>query len=157
LKFIKLNILWNLARVSDCFLGLQVARSEHERVGARMVCAKPNKDRLKPVDEDPLLNRQTYYTRGETALLDAIGASAIEKVREIEVLPMDERPEKVIVVILMEGLENTSREFTRATVLELIRQRQDQGGSSRFWTRTSICRQGRWQLRDTGNGCVFEV
>ncbi len=58
------------------------------------------------------LNNKTYYVRGCTALLDAIGKT---------INYMDkEKAKKVIFIITTDGLENASREYTRDTIKEMI-------------------------------------
>src|ERR1039458_9248482 len=44
-----------------------------------------------PLAEAPCLTRETYWTRGWTALLDAIGASIADTAQQIEALPEQER------------------------------------------------------------------
>jgi len=71
----------------------------------------------------PELTTETYVPRGNTALYDAIG-------RTIDVVGsrLDKsatKPDKVIVVILTDGEENSSIEYPRARVAEMIRHQQD--------------------------------
>jgi len=74
----------------------------------------------KMLKDVPLLDNNTYIPRGWTALLDAIGKT-INSVGE-RLLKTDEkdRPEKVIFVILTDGYENWSKEFTRDKIFEMI-------------------------------------
>lgn len=59
------------------------------------------------------LNNKTYYVRGCTALLDAIGKT---------INYMDkEKAKKVIFIITTDGLENASREYTRDKIKEMIK------------------------------------
>lgn len=58
------------------------------------------------------LNNKTYYVRGCTALLDAIGKT---------INYMDnKKAKKVIFIITTDGLENASREYTRDKIKEMI-------------------------------------
>ena len=58
------------------------------------------------------LNHHTYYTRGTTALLDAIGKT---------INYMDkEKPNKVVFIITTDGLENASLEYNKGQIKELI-------------------------------------
>jgi hypothetical protein len=75
----------------------------------------------KPVGDAPLLTKETYVPRGGTALLDAIGRTIIATGTRLAAMPDDQRPGKVIFVILTDGEENASREFTRAKVFEMIK------------------------------------
>lgn len=82
----------------------------------------------KPVAEAPRLTRETYQTEWGTALLDAVGESIAETARQIEALPEQERPTKVVFVILTDGEENSSREYTRDQIFKIIRERQELHG-----------------------------
>ena len=79
----------------------------------------------KPVNEAPNLDHTTFVPHGGTALLDAIGKAIIEKGKELEALSEDERPSKVIMVIITDGDENTSKEFTKEKIAALIKQQTD--------------------------------
>jgi uncharacterized protein YegL len=79
-----------------------------------------------PVDNLPLaevlpLNSDTYVPRGTTALLDAIGETIDRLGRRLEQTPEADRPGKVIVPILTDGLENASSRFTWAQVAAKIK------------------------------------
>jgi hypothetical protein len=75
----------------------------------------------RPVSEAPLLNKETYIPRGMTALLDAIGRTITNTGARLSALPEDQRPSKVIFVILTDGAENSSREFSREQVFLMIK------------------------------------
>lgn len=69
------------------------------------------------------LERSEYSPRGGTPLLDAVGST-------ITALDDDwkkEQPERCIMVIVTDGEENSSREYTKSKVKELIQARQDSG------------------------------
>lgn len=72
------------------------------------------------VSEAPLLTTETFVPRGVTALLDAIGKTIIATGARLSAMPEADRPEKVLFVIVTDGGENASREFTRAKVFEMI-------------------------------------
>lgn len=74
------------------------------------------------------LNEATYVPGGCTALLDAVGRT-IDKVGErLTNTPENDRPERVIVVILTDGLENASKEYTRQQILDKITHQQEKYG-----------------------------
>lgn len=75
--------------------------------------------RLLP-DIEPL-TPSTYRPGGGTALLDALGRSINETGAMLAQLPEPERPEKIVFAILTDGEENSSREFSREKVFEMIR------------------------------------
>jgi uncharacterized protein YegL len=66
------------------------------------------------------LNENTFVPRGMTALLDAIGKTVNNVGERLSKTLENERPEKVIVVILTDGQENSSKEFNRAKINEMI-------------------------------------
>ncbi|MFE3189183.1 VWA domain-containing protein [Nocardia sp. NPDC059240] len=63
--------------------------------------------------------------RGMTALYDAVGRLVTDVGTELAARPEDERPGTVIVVILTDGHENSSREWSHSAVKSLITQQQD--------------------------------
>jgi len=66
------------------------------------------------------LTLETYQPRGNTALLDAIGRTIDYIGRELAATPQHERPSKVIIAILTDGEENSSRFFTMAEINQRI-------------------------------------
>lgn len=58
--------------------------------------------------------------RGNTALLDAIGRTINETGERLSSMAEDARPSKVIVLIITDGEENASREFTQAQINGMI-------------------------------------
>ena len=58
--------------------------------------------------------------RGMTALLDAVGMEIVQTGADLANLPEDERPDKVLFVIVTDGMENASREYTYDRVRNLI-------------------------------------
>jgi nitrate/nitrite-specific signal transduction histidine kinase len=67
------------------------------------------------------LTDKTYQPRNMTALYDAVCRTIDEVGSELAALPEEERPEKVLVVILTDGLENASTTFNRKDVQEKIK------------------------------------
>jgi hypothetical protein len=72
------------------------------------------------LSKTPREGQKTYEPRGSTALLDAIGRTVTELGTVLAALPEEERPSKVIVVIMTDGLENASRVFSKDKVLAMI-------------------------------------
>ena len=68
------------------------------------------------------LTLETYQPRGNTALLDAIGRTIDYIGSELAATPEPERPSKVIIAILTDGEENSSRKFTMADINQRITQ-----------------------------------
>ena len=72
------------------------------------------------------LTEETYVPRGGTALLDAIGRTVNTVGARLANTPEDQRPSKVIVVILTDGHENSSQEFSRDKIFEMITTQREQ-------------------------------
>lgn len=79
----------------------------------------------KPLAEAPELTAETFVPRGSTALLDAIGRTITGVGARLAALPDADRPDKVVIVIVTDGGENASREFTREQIFDLIGHQRD--------------------------------
>ena len=74
------------------------------------------------------LTRKEYYVRGCTALLDAVGG-AIRHIGNVHKYAREEdRPEKTLIVITTDGMENASHRYSYPQVQELIRRQQEKYG-----------------------------
>lgn len=72
------------------------------------------------------IGEYTLRPRGTTALLDAWGQTVDITGQFLEKLPEDQRPGHVIIVIVTDGQENASKEYTQPQVKEMTeRQRND--------------------------------
>lgn len=72
------------------------------------------------VQEINPMTREDFCCGGMTALLDAVG-STIDRVGErLADTPEEERPEKVVVVIVTDGYENSSIKYTKSKIKEMI-------------------------------------
>ncbi len=69
---------------------------------------------VKPIDDT------VYIPRGSTALLDAIGRTIDSTGKRLANMPEENRPEKVIVAILTDGEENSSRQYELSQIKEKI-------------------------------------
>lgn len=78
-----------------------------------------------PVQEVVALNTDTYVPRNSTALLDAIGETVERMGQRLANTPEDDRPAKVIVAILTDGLENASTQFTWKQISTVIRHQRE--------------------------------
>ena len=74
-----------------------------------------------PIDRVPPL---TLEPRGTTALLDAIGRFITQVGSGLAALPEQDRPGEVSVVVLTDGHENASCEWTKDAVKKLISQQE---------------------------------
>jgi uncharacterized protein YegL len=92
--------------------------------GFRNLCLNtPIKD-VKPLSTD------TYKAAGYTALLDAVGNLIDSLGKKFAAMNEDERPNKVVVVILTDGEENSSREYKLDQIKSKISEQQAKYG----WT-----------------------
>jgi hypothetical protein len=66
------------------------------------------------------LNNENYVPRGWTALHDAIGRNINRTGSQLAAMKEQDRPEKVLFVIMTDGHENYSREFSLAKVASMI-------------------------------------
>ena len=66
----------------------------------------------KPIADVDKLTRDAYFVRGSTALLDAIGRTITTLDKEIE--------NKVLFVIMTDGMENSSVEFSKPQIKNMI-------------------------------------
>jgi hypothetical protein len=78
-----------------------------------------------PVEEVP---EYRLIPRGATALLDAVGRAISETEARIHDSEEKERPGLVVFVVNTDGLENSSREFSRARIRKMIERRQREDG-----------------------------
>lgn len=75
---------------------------------------------FKHINQVPVLNHKTYIPRGCTALYDAIGLTINSCGEQLAEMVEDERPEKVIFVILTDGEENSSCKFSYEEIQQMI-------------------------------------
>jgi hypothetical protein len=74
-----------------------------------------------PIDDVPPL---ALEPRGTTALLDAIGRFVTEVGSGLAALPEEDRPGGVAVVVMTDGHENASAEWTKGAVRKLVSQQE---------------------------------
>lgn len=82
---------------------------------------------FRQIAEVPELTSATYVPRASTPLLDALGRGISDLAAKIEKLPEDQQPEHTVFVILTDGRENSSLEFNKPQIVEMIRDRQENG------------------------------
>lgn len=75
-----------------------------------------------PIKDVP---KYTLQPHGNTALLDAVGRAIIETGERLAAMSEDQRPALVVFVILTDGQENSSREFSREKIKEMITHQTD--------------------------------
>lgn len=84
-------------------------------------------DRIDLSAVSPMTEKE-YYVRGSTALLDAVG-STISKIISVQRnTAADHQAENVLFVIITDGQENSSREYSLDRIRRLIEQQKDRYG-----------------------------
>lgn len=78
----------------------------------------------RPLDEVKNLTPGDYLPNGSTALLDSVGMT-IDKVSDY--YAVNDSKNKVIVAIITDGLENSSREYSKQNVRNLIEKKKESG------------------------------
>lgn len=71
------------------------------------------------------LDDKLYFTRGSTALLDAVGKTINDLGIRLANTAEDQRPEKVIVLITTDGYENASIEFNFKQIKDMIKHQSE--------------------------------
>lgn len=78
----------------------------------------------KTIHEVVPFSHETFVPRGSTSLLDAIGKTIDDTGRRLAALPESERPDRVLVVIVTDGGENSSTTYSHADVFAKIRHQE---------------------------------
>ena len=84
-------------------------------------------DRLK-IDDVPVMTEHDYTAGGCTALLDAIGDTVHHIARIHKYARPEDVPEKTVVVITTDGLENASQRYNLKEIRQLIEHEQEKYG-----------------------------
>ena len=70
--------------------------------------------------EVPELTSKEYYARGMTALLDALGRTIVDKISAMDKKGICPAKRRVLFLIMTDGQENDSKEYSRAAVKAMI-------------------------------------
>lgn len=79
-----------------------------------------------PIADVPDFDDNSYKPGGMTAMLDAIGKTIDATGERLSRLSEDDRPEKVLVAILTDGMENASKEYNHSQISQKIKTQRDQ-------------------------------
>jgi len=71
------------------------------------------------------LTRETYRCSGSTALLDAMGFTIDALGSKLAAMPEEERPSKVIVLVITDGEENCSHTYTHEQIKAKVEHQRD--------------------------------
>ncbi len=77
---------------------------------------------FKPLKEVEPLTAQTYSPRGSTPLLDALGRGMNTTAMDLASLAPGTRPGKILFVVMTDGQENASRQYSKAEVSKMMDQ-----------------------------------
>lgn len=80
------------------------------------------------INEISELDENNYQPGGTTALYDCLGKTIKALRKRIKNLNEDERPERVLFVIITDGEENSSRLYNKEKVFEMISKREKKNG-----------------------------
>jgi len=78
-----------------------------------------------PLKDIPDLDDKSYRCSGGTSLLDAVGATITSVGNKLARMPESDRPSKVIFLIITDGEENSSHEFTKEQVSSMVQHQRD--------------------------------
>ncbi|MBQ7594882.1 MAG: ADP-ribosylglycohydrolase family protein [Synergistaceae bacterium] len=84
-------------------------------------------DRIKLADVPQMTNKE-YFTRGWTALLDAMGGAINHIVKVHRNTSPENVPEKTMFVIITDGLENASKEYSAEKVKSMVEHEREKYG-----------------------------
>jgi len=97
-----------------------------------IVFSSPNREEIifdsVDIHEVTELNEDNYRCAGTTALYDAIGKSIKALKKRIKNMDEDERPERVLFVILTDGEENSSHYYDKEKVFKMIKKHEEKFG-----------------------------
>ncbi len=85
---------------------------------------------IQAVDEEKFA--KDYQPRGSTALLDAIGRTTLGLKQNLDNMAPADRPNKVVVAVITDGLENASKEFNISQIKDMIKQQEALGWDFMF-------------------------
>jgi Mg-chelatase subunit ChlD len=80
----------------------------------------------KEISEVEEFTEESYVPRGTTALNDAIGRTIMAMGEVFSKRKEEDKPEKVVFVILTDGAENASKEYDLKKVKSLVEQQQNE-------------------------------
>jgi hypothetical protein len=81
--------------------------------------------KFKPIQEVPELTHETYVPRASTPLLDAMGRGINDIEKCIADIKEEDRPSKVVIVVITDGQENSSREFVKDQIVKMVKEKTE--------------------------------
>jgi hypothetical protein len=83
-----------------------------------------------PIADVPALTAATFTPRASTPLYDAMGQAIVSAGIRFAAMPEDQRPGKVLFIVITDGEENSSHEYSREKVFALVAEQKKTYG----WT-----------------------
>lgn len=77
------------------------------------------------IKDVPAITEKEYFPCGMTAMYDAIGTTIDKIGKKLSETPEEERPGKVMFTIVTDGEENSSHEYGRTRIKEMIKEQRD--------------------------------
>lgn len=77
------------------------------------------------IKDVPELTTREYMPSGMTAMLDAVGMTITSIGQKLNNTPEEERPGSVVVTIITDGMENSSKEYTWKQVQSMIKEQRE--------------------------------
>lgn len=111
-----------------------------------------------------------YMPRGMTALFDAVGKTVVAVGERLAALPEEERPGQVIVLIITDGFENASKEYSGDRIREMVEHQTNKyswtfvfmgGGDAKFQRAqgaalgVASANVAAYSSNSQGYGCMF--
>lgn len=84
------------------------------------------KSKLKSIQKIEKFTRKTYVPRGATALYDAIGITIDDELDRLSNLTKNKRPIKTLCVILTDGEENSSVNYDKNLIKQMITEMREE-------------------------------
>lgn len=84
--------------------------------------------KFKPLEDIPDLTRETFVPRAATPLLDAMGRGINDLEDTLADLPRGKRPTGIVMVIVTDGQENSSHEFSKDQIARMVKEKQEKAG-----------------------------
>jgi len=80
---------------------------------------------FKPIGEIPPLTNETFIPRASTPLWDAVGRGIADLERSLSLLPPEAQPEQVVMVVVTDGMENSSHQFRGSQIRKMITEKSE--------------------------------
>lgn len=77
-----------------------------------------------PIDSAKELTEETFVPRGMTPLFDSFGRLIVSTGERLSAIQEEDRPSKVILVVITDGLDNSSTEYTRERVKTMVEEQE---------------------------------